>query len=71
MWHAVINRKTKVHYIREKLIKVTDYIKVSLCSKSAYLKWDSGRPNIKLVSYFLAQCLVINFLVQFVPRMAH
>jgi len=46
-------------------------IKVSLCSKSAYFKRDFGRPIIKLVTYFLAECLVIKLLVHFVPRMAH
>lgn len=46
-------------------------IKVSLCSKSAYFKWDFGRPSIKQVMYFMAECLVIKLLVHFVPRMAH
>ena len=46
-------------------------IKVRLCSKSAYFKWGFGRPNIKQVTYFLAECFVITLLLHFVPRMTH
>jgi hypothetical protein len=46
-------------------------INVSLCSKLVYFKRDFGRPSIKLVTYFLTECLLIKLLVHFVPRMAH